>query len=167
MRTTLLLPLALTALLGACSGDSAPTSFSDPIAAMDAADSAKAAGDNAAALAGYEYALQNGEASLQADAMIGVFMVHIADGDEAAATASFGRLSSEFAASLNESTILDLLDAAVRGAKMVDLGDTILGYSIKALPEMKDKLAQVSDDIETIRTNGPGVDLSEVGYAGD
>lgn len=167
MRTSLLLPLALVVALGACSGDSAPTTFSDPIAAMDAADSAKAAGDNVAAKAGYEYALENGEASLQADAMIGVFMVNIADGDEAAATASFARLSSDFAASLDENAILNLLDATVRTAKMVDLGDTILGYSITALPEMKDKLARVADDIEMIRTQGPGVDMSEVGYAGD
>jgi hypothetical protein len=165
MRTSILLPFALATLLCACSGDSAAT-FSDPLAAMDAADASKAAGDTDAALAGYDYALQNGDAALQADALTGLFEVHVGAGDEAAATEAFTRLSSEFADSLTIAELERLIDKAVL-AKMAGLGDTMLGYAVSAHPEMKDSLAKAMDAIELIKTQGPSADLSGLGYAGD
>ena len=179
MRTTLLLSLGLVAALGACSGDTSPTSFSDPIAAMDAADSAKAAGDSTGAKAGYEYALANGDSSLQGDAMIGLFEVDIADQDEAAATSSFNRLASEFASALTQDELSRLVDMAILAkfpqqdseyrifAKFPDLGEVILGYAVSTFPEMKASLANAAAAVELIKTQGPEADLSGVGYAGD
>jgi hypothetical protein len=166
MRTSLLLPLALVAALGACSGDDAPTTFTDAITAMDAGDAAKASGDNEAAQAGYQYALDNGDDSLKGDAMTGIFEVNVAAGDQDAAVASFERLSKEFSANLEQAELSRLIDVAVL-AKMDVLGEAMLGYAITTYPEMKDSLAKASDAIELIKTQGPGVDLSEVGYAGD
>lgn len=166
MRTSLLLPLALVAALGACSGDSAPTTFSDPIAAMDAADSAKAAGDSEAAKAGYDYALQNGDDSLKADAMMGLFEVNVAAGDEAAALANFERMSADFADSLNQDSLKGLIDLTIPAA-MVDLGETMLGYAVGKYPELVASLANASLALEKIKSEGPDADLSGLGYAGD
>jgi|FLOH01.1.fsa_nt_gi TolA-binding protein len=167
MRTSVLLPLALVAALGACSGDSAPTAFSNPEAAMDAADSAKAAKDYVAAKASYQYALENGSESLQADAMFGLLDVNIADLDEPGAIANFARLSSDFTASLTQGELSRCIDVAVM-AKMVDLSDKILDYAISTYPEMKDALGKASLDLELIKTERPGAaNMAEVGYAGD
>jgi len=166
MRTSLLLPLALVAALGACSGDDAPTTFTDAISAMDAGDASKAAGEHEAATAGYQYALDNGDDSLKGDAMTGIFEVNVAAGDQDAAVASFERLSKEFASNLTQAEISRLVDVAVL-AKMDVLGEAMLGYAITTYPEMKDSLAKASEAIELIKTSGPGVDLSGLGYAGD
>ena len=166
MRTSLLLPLALVAALGACSGDSAPTTFSDPIAAMDAADSAKAAGDSEAAKAGYDYALQNGDDSLKGDAMMGLFEMNIASGDESAALANFERMSADFADSLNQESLQNMVDLSIPAA-MVDLGEAMLAYAVGPYPEMAKTLATASLALEKIKTEGPGADLSGLGYAGD
>ncbi len=133
---------------------------------MDAADSAKAAGDSTGAKAGYEYALANGDSSLQGDAMIGLFEVDIADQDEAAATSSFNRLASEFASALTQDELSRLVDMAIL-AKFPDLGEVILGYAVSTFPEMKASLANAAAAVELIKTQGPEADLSGVGYAGD
>ncbi|MDP7061566.1 MAG: hypothetical protein QF489_01365 [Planctomycetota bacterium] len=164
MRNSLLLPLALVAALGACSGDDAPTTFTDPISAMDAGDAAKASGDHEAAKAGYQYAIDNGDDSLKGDAMTGIFEVDVAAGDQDAAVASFESLSK--AVTLDQAELSRLIDVAVL-AKMDVLGEAMLSYAITAHPDMKEELTKASDAIELIKTQGPGVDLSGLGYAGD
>jgi len=164
MRTPLLLPLALVAALGACSGDDAPTTYPDAISAMDAGDAAKASGDHEAAKAGYQYAIDNGDDSLKGDAMTGIFEIDVAAGDQDAAVASFESLSK--AIKLDQSELSRLIDVAVN-AKMDVLGEAMLGYAIATYPEMKDTLTKASEAIELIKTSGPGVDLSGLGYAGD
>jgi len=132
---------------------------------MDAADSAKAAKDLDGAKAGYQYALENGSQSLQADAMFGLFEVSVADLDEPGAIANFARLSSEFTESLTQGELSRLVDVAWL-AKMVDLGEIILGYAIATYPEMKDSLENPAIGFERLKTQGPDADMSDLGYAG-
>ncbi|MDP6962831.1 MAG: hypothetical protein QGF46_01550 [Planctomycetota bacterium] len=161
LSTTLL----VGALLGACSGDSAPV-FTDSTNAIDRADSALSAGDSELAKAGYEYARDNGEGDIQADALIGLFELGCANSDDDMAYNNFEALSSGHVAKLTQSELKRMVDLCVTSAN-VETGDSIIDYAMGKFPEMKDDLTNPAAAIEKIRTEGPGADLSGLGYAGD
>lgn len=167
MRFCHTLPLVLVLGLGACSGDSAKEiTFTDPIAALDQADAASASGDSATAQAGYDYALANGDAKLQGEALLGMVELNIAEGKEDDASTAFERLSGEFASQLNGDLLARLCDAAAL-AKLPNLGDMMVEYTVANFPEVKEKLQSAATAFERIRTEGPDADLSDLGYAGD
>ncbi|MGB0951869.1 MAG: hypothetical protein ACPG31_01470 [Planctomycetota bacterium] len=167
MRFCHTLPLVLVLGLAACSGESSKeVTFSDPVAAMDQADAAGASGNSETALAGYEYALANGDAALQGDALMGMLSLHLADGKEDEATSAFDRLKNEFSDSLTSDELLRLCDAAVAAA-FPDLGESMVEFAAGKFPEIKSQLEKPLAAFELIREQGPGADLSGVGYAGD
>ncbi len=161
LSTTLL----ICAIFGACSGDSAPV-FTDAGAAIDQADSAMSAGDNDLAKAGYEYARDNGEGELQADALVGLFELGCANSDDEIAYANFAALSKAHPAKLDPSELKRMVDLCVTSAT-IETGDSIIEYAMQAFPEMQEVLANPAAAIEKIRSEGPGADLSGLGYAGD
>jgi hypothetical protein len=161
-----MLPLALAATLGACSGDSEPE-YQDPDAAMDAAEAAAANNDSAAAESGFQYALDTGDSATQAEALLGLFHTYVADGKEAAATAAFERLTTEFGDSLDPETLTDLI-TNVSDMQMADLGSSMLGFAVENHPEMQDSLGVLAGRIDAIHTEAPAAsNLGEIGYAGD
>ena len=168
MRFTHTLPLVLVLGLAACSGDSKETtvSFTDPVAAMDQADAAAASDNTATAQAGYEYAAEHGEPKLQGDALLALVNMHLGASNEEGAMAAFDRLKTDFAGHLTGDGLLKLCDAAVAGA-MPDAGDEMVAYAMATFPDLKEKLIKPSSAFEKIRTEGPGADLSGLGYAGD
>ena len=168
MRFTHTLPLVLVLGLAACSGDSKETTvtFTDPVAAMDQADAAAASGNAATAKAGYEYAAENGDAKLQGDALLALVNLHLDGGNEEGAMAAFESLKADFAGHLTGAGLLKLCDAAVAAA-MPDAGDEMVAYAMATFPALKDQLAKPAGAFEAIRTQGPGADLSGLGYAGD
>ncbi|MDA0667868.1 MAG: hypothetical protein O3A95_04855 [Planctomycetota bacterium] len=168
MRFTHTLPLVLALGLAACSGDSKETAatFTDPVAAMDQADAAAASDNVATAQAGYEYAAANGDAKLQGDALLALVNLHLDDSNEEGAMAAFDRLKADHADHLTGDGLLKLCDAAVAAA-MPDAGDEMVAYALATFPDLKEKLGKPAAAFEAIRTNGPGVDLSGLGYAGD
>jgi len=167
MRLIHTLPFVLVLGLAACSGDSTETiTFSDPVAAMDQADAAAAAGNAATAQAGYEYAAENGDAQLQGDAFMALLTLSLKEGKEDSAMAAFERLKSEFKSQLTGDAMLKLCDTAVSAA-MPSAGDELVAYTLSTFPELKAKLSKPAAAFEAIRTQGPGADLSGLGYAGD
>lgn len=167
MRFSHTLPLVLVLGLAACSGDSAKeVSFDDPNTALDQADAAAASGDSATAAAGFDYAIQNGDAALQGDALLGLLKLQISDGKEDDASSTFERLTKEFSDRLDGDLLLSLCDAAVLSA-LPDLGETMVGYAGEKFPAIKPALEKPLAAFELIRTEGAGADLSGVGYAGD
>ena len=168
MRFTHTLPLVLALGLAACSGDSkdsTPT-FTDPVAAMDQADAAAASGNASTAQAGYEYAAENGDTKLQGDALLALLNLNLNEGLEEAATSVFGRLSDGFSDRLDADRLVSLCDAAVNN-KLAGIGDAIVAYAMEAHPDITARIAKQSIAFERLRTEGPGVDLSDLGYAGD
>lgn len=153
--------LALVAALGACSGESAPT-FSDPIAALDAAESAQAAGDTTVAEAGFNYALANGDDAQKSDAQMGLFKLELEKGDEAAARSVFEKMRD----GLDADKLVSLTDMVVE-KRMVDLAEEIMLFSVERYPDTQVSLTKASEAIELLRTQGPDADLSGLGYAGD
>jgi hypothetical protein len=59
-----------------------------------------------------------------------------------------------------------MVDLCVTSAT-VETGDAIIGFAMEAFPEMQADLTMPAAAIEKIRTEGPGADLSGLGYAGD
>ncbi|MDE0585607.1 MAG: hypothetical protein OSB63_03230 [Planctomycetota bacterium] len=163
MRLSIL--LLISAFLGACSGDSAPV-FADVDAAIDQADSAKVDGDTDLAKAGYEYARDNGDGDSQADALMGLFELGCASADDDMAFTNFEALSSSHADKLTQGELKRMVDLCVISAT-IETGDSIISFAMEAFPEMQDDLTKPAAAIEKIRTEGPGADLRELGYAGD
>ena len=157
--------LLISAFLGACSGDSVPV-FTDVNTAIDQADSAKSAGDTDLAKAGYEYARDNGDGDSQADALMGLFELGCAGADDDMAFVNFEELSSSHADKLPPGELKRMVDLCVTSAT-IETGDAIIGFAMEAFPEMKADLTMPAAAIEKIRTEGPGADLSGLGYAGD
>jgi|GEM_PF-4609402 len=157
--------LLISAILGACSGDSVPV-FADAGAAIDQADSAMSAGDEDLAKAGYEYARDNGDSDIQADALMGLFELGCAGADDDMAFVNFEALSSSHAGKLTQSELKRMVDLCVTSAT-IETGDGIIDFAMKTFPAMQEDLAQPAAAIEKIRTEGPGADLSGLGYAGD
>ena len=124
------------------------------------------AGDNDLAKAGYEYARDNGEGALEADALVGLFELGCAGSDDDMAYANFDSLSKSHAAKLTQGELKRMVDLCVKSAT-VETGDSIIDYAMQAFPEMQDDLTNPAAAIEKIRTEGPGADLSGLGYAGD
>jgi len=167
MRLIHTLPFALVLGLAACSGDSKESiTFTDPIAAMDQADAAAASGNPETAQAGYEYAAENGDAKLQGDALVSLVNLYLKEGDENGAMAAFERLKSDFSDQLTGDALLKLCDTAVSSA-MADAGDELVAYTLATFPDLKEKLGKPAAAFEAIRSQGPGADLSDLGYAGD
>jgi hypothetical protein len=163
MRLSIL--LLISTFLGACSGDSVPV-FTDVNTAIDQADSAKSAGDTDLAKAGYEYARDNGDGDSQADALVGLFELGCAGADDDMAFVNFEELSSSHADKLTPGELKRMVDLCVTSAT-VETGDAIIGFAMEAFPEMQADLTMPAAAIEKIRTEGPGADLSGLGYAGD
>ena len=163
MRLSIL--LLISTALGACSGDSAPV-FTDANAAIDQADSAKSAGDTDLAKAGYEYARDNGDGDSQADALMGLFELGCAGADDDMAFANFETLTSSHADKLTQAELKRMVDLCVTSAT-IETGDAIIVFAMAAFPEMQADLTRPAAAIEKIRTEGPGADLSGLGYAGD
>lgn len=167
MRFCHTLPLVLVLGLAACSGESSKeVTFTDPVAAMDQADAASASGNTETAQAGYEYALANGDAKLQGEALIGMLELNLKGGKEDEASSAFDRLKSEFSDSLSGDQLLRLCDAAVAAA-LPDLGESMVSFTAEKFPELKGQLEKPLAAFDLIREQGPGADLSGVGYAGD
>lgn len=157
--------ILLGALLGACSGDSTPV-FTDANSAIDQADTAKSAGDTDLAQAGYEYARDNGSGDIQADALIGLFELACDNSDDDMAFDNFAKLIASHAAKLTTGELKRMVDLTINAAA-VEAGDSIIDYAMATFPEMKSDLVNPAKALEAIRTEGPGADLSGLGYAGD
>ncbi|MFT7516242.1 MAG: hypothetical protein ACI84O_000015 [Myxococcota bacterium] len=157
--------ILLGALFSACSSESIPV-FTDASSAIDQADTAKSAGDTDLAQAGYEYARDNGSDDIQADALMGLFELACANSDDDMAFDNFGKLTATHAAKLTTGELKRMVDITVNAAT-VEAGNSILDYAMATFPEMKDDLVNPAKALEAIRTEGPGADLSGLGYAGD
>jgi hypothetical protein len=159
------LPLFLClGALTACSGESTPT-FNDPVAALDAGDSAAAAGNAVEARAAYEYAATNGDDAQKTDALIGLFELEaVKGGDDAAAKAAFERLVGH--ATLSDDQLVAFADRVVPNA-LIETGDFIVDYAVARNEGLASRMEKAVNGLELLKTEGPGADLSAVGYAGD
>lgn len=166
MRSSHILPLLLLAGLVACSGEESTSTFSDPVAAMDQADAASAAGNTSTAEAGYAYAIENGDVKLQGDALLALLNLHLDAGNDAGAESAFQRLTADFSDRLDSASVLSLCDTAAI-ERMVGVGEMMVAYGAENYPEITEDLKRPSQAFEILRTQGPGADLSGIGYAGD
>lgn len=166
MRSIQLLPLLLLAGLVACSGEEPTSSFSDPVAAMDQADAASAAGNHTTAEEGYAYAIEHGDAKLQGDALLALLNLHLGAGNDAGAESTFQRLAADFADRLDSASVLGLCNTAAT-ERMVGVGEMMVAYGAEHCPDITEDLKRPSQAFEILRTQGPGGDLSGLGYAGD
>ncbi len=164
MKATRLLPLLLClSPLAACSGESTPT-FSDPIAALDKGDAALAAKDVPTAIAAYEYASQNGDESQRTEALTGLLLVQLDIGESDAAKQAFDNLSKN--SSLTTEQLLDLANACVT-ARLVEPAIAVVDYAVASNEGVKETFARPAAAIDLLQSEGPGADLSALGYTGD
>jgi hypothetical protein len=168
MRFTHTLPLVLVLGLAACSGDSKETAatFTDPVAAMDQADAAAASGNAATAQAGYEYAAENGDADLKGHALLALMDFSLENNMEDAALAAFERLKAELPDYLNGDHLVKLADTAAMNV-LAGAAEEFVLYAMEKFPEVRDQFVKATRAIETIKTSGPNVSQSELGYVGD
>ena len=163
-----LLKIALITLLAtSCSSESAPPpSFENATEALDQADSALNAGDYQIAEAGYQFAYDAKDESYMADALIGLFEVALKKNDDNAAATYFEKMGTECNERLTDKELRRLADLCVL-ATAVETGDMIIKYAVSAYPDNKNDFSTPAAALEKIRTEGPGADLSGLGYAGD
>ena len=156
----------ITLLVTSCSSENAPLTFENTTEALDRADSALNAGDYQTAEAGYQFAYDAKDASYTADALIGLFEVACAKNDDDSAGNYFEKISTECNDRLTDKELRRLADLCVLAAA-VETGDMIIRYAVSAYPENRDDFSTPATALEKIRTEGPGADLSGLGYAGD
>lgn len=164
MKATRLLPLLLClSPLVACSGESTPT-FSSAIGALDKGDAALAAKDVPLAIAAYEYASQNGDEGQRTDALRGLLAVQLDIGESAASVQAFENLAKN--TSLSTEDLLDLANACVT-ARLVDPAIAVVDYATASNEGIKATFARPAAAIDLLQSQGPGADLSSLGYTGD
>lgn len=153
--------------MGACSDADTPPTFQDPLVALDLADSALAAEHPITAAAGYNFALENGDTTLQADALVGLIKVHAGEGAEELARSAFERLSTEFHTALSSDTVFALFLVAT-DQQLVELGNATLAFAFQTYPEQREKLLAPFQELIKITTEvSVGNDaLEELGYIG-
>ncbi|MCP4094327.1 MAG: hypothetical protein GY747_12855 [Planctomycetes bacterium] len=153
-----------TSFTVSCSDDSTP-SFDDPLAAMDYAESSMAENKFEHAEAAYGYVIANGDSSLTADCLQGIYSAQTRAGQEERAIATFERICRERPEALGGEPMLDLLQDAIT-SKMADLAEEIMIYTYRNHFELATKLILPSVDIATIRLESsldPAA-LAELGY---
>jgi len=164
MKATRLLPLLLClSPLVACSGESTPT-FSDPIAALDKGDAALAAKDIPTAIAAYEYASQNGDEGQRKEALSGLLSVQLDIGESDAAVQAFQNLTK--GGSLTTEELLDIANECVK-ARLVDPANAVIDYATSNNEGVADAFSRPIAAAELLEKEGPGADLSSLGYTGD
>ncbi len=167
MRFSALTSLLCLLGLAACSDSTPPApAFDDPVAAMEQADAARASGNTVTAEQGYAYALAHGDNQTQGDALLAMLELHMQAGNDSAAVQDLSRIKSDFADRVDAQSILRLCDLAIKGAT-TEVGEALLAFGVGQFPELKPQLAKIEKALELIRTEGPGADLSSVGYVGD
>ena len=158
---------ALSALLlVACGGSSAPT-FTDVADAMAQAERARVSKDVETAAAAYEFVLANSDAGEeQLTALTGIYMVQVGGGMTQEAQAAYARLKREQPDALDFALCKRLLDAAI-AARDVDTADMVLVDVLAAFPDDQTQLSNQVTAVDRMKKEGPGADLSDLGYAGD
>ena len=162
-----LLALCGSAWGASCSNDDVSAPFADSFAALDQADQAFAAKDYAAAQAGFQFALTHGQASLQGDALVGLFGVALQNNEEEVALEYFERLHRDFSSTLDGDLVFALVNQAA-DASFPALASTLLGYAFDSYPERKTELLAANRRIEKLRSEAPVGDsgTAELGYVG-
>lgn len=164
MKATRLLPLLLClSPLVACSGESTPT-FSDPIAALDKGDAALAAKDVPTAIAAYEYASQNGDEGQRKEALSGLLSVQLEIGEADAAIQAFENLAKS--ASLTTEELLDIANECVK-ARLVGPANAVIDHAVANNEGVESAFARPLAAVDKLEKEGPGADLSSLGYTGD
>ena len=160
--------LVLTAVsfTASCSGDSIP-SFEDPLAAMDYAESSMAENKFDHAEAAFEYALANGDDSLSADALQGIYSAQTRAGQEEKAVTTFKRICTEQKDGFDGERMLGLLDMAIT-SQMADLSEDVMVYTYRNFEDLAPKLILPSVEIAMIRmeSGGDNSALEQMGYIG-
>jgi len=164
MNATRLLPLLLAlSPIVACSGETAPT-FTDPVAALDQGDEARSAGDPDLAAAAYEYAATNGSAEQKTDALVGLFELEVEGGQAEAAVAAFGRLCTN--ATPSEEDLVHYANLCVT-ERLVEAGNAVVNYAVANNEGIAATLARPLAALDRLEKEGPGADLSDLGYVGN
>jgi hypothetical protein len=134
---------------------------------LDLADSALAAGHPITATAGFRYALEQGDASMQAYALVGLVRVYADQGSEPLALLALERLIKDFPAQLTFATGTRLLQAS-NDAKMIALGNAALLFLHQSYPQQREQLlAPFQEIIATASEVSASEDtLSQMGYVG-
>lgn len=160
------LALTVVSFTASCSGDSVP-SFEDPLTAMDYAESSMAENKFDHAEAAFEYVLANGDDSLAADALQGIYSAQTRAGQEEKAVATFQRIYTEQKDGFDGEGMLGLLDMAIT-SQMADLAEDVMIYTYRNFENLASKLIIPSVAIAEIRMNSGGDNdaLAELGYAG-
>lgn len=169
MRPRLIAPalvLVTSSLFASCSGDSTP-SFEDPLTAMDYAEASMAENKFEEAITAYEYVLANGDDSLSADCLEGIYSAQTRAGQEDLAIATFERLCKQQAEAFAGQPMIGLLDQAIT-SKMADLAEVVMIYAYRNHPELAPDLIIPSAQIASIRMESIGNDaaMAELGYVG-
>lgn len=160
------LPLLLLPLLALSCGGEAGVSYGSPVEAAEAGAAALASGDGSAAIAAYEAAAAATDAAAKTDALTGLFEAQLLSGSSSGALAAFSRLTTECATSLTPNLLNQLATLALN-RKVLDVADAVVNKGIALFPAQKDHFAKAVQAVDLLKTQGPGADLSSLGYTGD
>lgn len=155
----------LLPLLAASCGGGESASWSTPAEAADAGAAALASGDGAAAARAFEAAAAATEPAAKADALGGLFEAHLLAGANDAAIAAMGRLAAECRASLTAETLNQMATLALN-RRNVQVADAVVNKALELFPQQKAVFAKAVEAVDLLKTQGPGADLSALGYAG-
>ncbi len=163
IQATLLSLFLLPALASCGGGDETPT-FTDPITALEAAESAQSTGETATAQAGYEYAAENGDPKTKFKALMGLGEV-LASTDAAGASAAFERARTECADLYDIQGAQAMIDTWIKVGDL-EQGKALLASAAAQFPDQKDALATQEAGLAAVES-GDMESLSDLGYVGD
>jgi hypothetical protein len=159
-----LIALLLPLLAVGCGGGESAT-WGSPSEAADAGAAALASGDGAAAAKAFEAATAATDPAAKADALGGLFEAHLLAGSNEAAIAAIGRLVAECRASLTAESMNQLATLALN-RRNVQVADAVVNKALALFPGQKALFAKAVEAVDLLKTQGPGADLSALGYAG-
>lgn len=167
MRAVRPLLIALPAALAlSCGGSETPVHYGSPAEAAEAAATALAGGDARTAASAFESAAATTDARAKAGALEGLFQARLDLGEDSGALAALERLASECAAQLTPDRLNHLATLALN-QKNLAVADAVVNKATAMYPNQTQLFAKAVKAVDLLKTQGPGADLSSLGYTGD
>ena len=130
---------------------------------MDVAEQALASKDYPTALAGFQFA--STDASLAADALMGIFKAQLGSAEADSAQKALDSLKTSHADALSTETLIDLANACINSGDL-PLAESLVGLNQELHPDKMEAMRTVMAGIEAKRSGNLEA-LAELGYVGD
>lgn len=166
MRPRLLIVLTFLLATPSCGGDTPTASYATPAEAAEAGARAMAAGNTAEAAAAFEAAAASPDPAAKRAALTNLFRAQLEAGSNPGALGALERLATESREGLTAEALNDLATAALN-RKNADVADAVINKALTLFPEQKAVFANAVAAVDMLKTQGPGADLSSLGYTGD